>query len=419
MTLAAVGLLLAGCGGHRHPTTAPARAATPQAKEARRPPDDSQQLEALLNARAMATMHGDAAALARTSIGAQRRRDRRVARAAAPLPIAHLKLIAQTTDLTGRRAVMHVEAIYAFSHVHSRFVRHSRITAVRTAAGWRVRRDLALGAKAPWELGRYTVRRSRHFLALAPRGLDVGSLMDDLEQGRALMHRGLPEVRPPGRMLVLVARDGTDARALTRNVRSLNSLTAIAEAQVTLRGPARRVSWITGQRILVVWRAYGDRSSAERQMVIAHELTHAALARRTSGRTPAWLVEGIAMYASGDQRSANAGALLSGARLEVAGQQSAADRMLSLTRLARPHAMSRLAPIPLAVAYSFASAAAYAVAAEHGRSGLLRLYDAFNDERFRGHAGPRLDDRVVRRVLHESLRSVQADADAFARAHAG
>jgi hypothetical protein len=327
-------------------------------------------------------------------------------------------MISQATDLTGRRAVLHVETIYSFRHVQSRFVKHSKVTAVRTHAGWRVRRDRALGVKAPWELGRYAVRRSRHFLALTPRGLDVGSLMSDLEAGRALMHRGLPEVRPPGRMLVLVARDIADARALTQDVRSLDGLTAVAEAQVTQRGPARRVGWITGQRILVMWSAYGDRATAERQMVIAHELTHAALARRTSGRIPAWLVEGIAMYASGDQRSANAGALLSGAQLKVAGEQGAADRVLSLRRLARPKAMNRLAPIPLAVAYSYASAAAYAIVAKHGRAALLRLYDAFNDEQIRGHAGPRLDDRITRRVLHESLRAVEADAEAYAREHA-
>jgi hypothetical protein len=406
----------AGCGGHSHPK--PARTATPHRRATPQPPDDTDRLRALLNERAVATLHGDTAALARTSLGRQRRRDRHVARDAGPLPIAHLRMIAQTTDLAGRRAVMHVETIYGFRRVHGRFVTHSKMTAVRTAAGWRVRRDRALGDKAPWEVGRYTVRRSRHFLALTPRGLDVGGLMSDLEAGRTLMRRGLPEAPGPGRMLVLIAAGGADGRALTRDVRSLGSLTAIAEAQVTLRGPARRVSWVTGQRILVMWPAYGSRSSAERRMVIAHELTHAALAHRTSGRVPGWLVEGIAMYASGDQRSADAGALLSGARLKVAGAQTAAERALSLRRLARPGVMNRLDALPRAVAYSFASAAVYAIAAEHGRSALLRLYDAFNDEQIRGRAGPRLDDRVTRRILHKSLRSVQADADAYARAHA-
>jgi hypothetical protein len=327
-------------------------------------------------------------------------------------------MVARSTKVSGSKAVLQVQTIYGFSRVHSLYVKRSRVTAVKTAQGWRIARDRALGVKAPWELGHYTVRHSRHFLALAPKGLHVGSLMTDLEHGRSEQRRGLPGARPPGRMLVIVTRGTRDTRALTRHVRTLGALTALAEAQVVMRGPARKVSAITGQRILVLWGAYGDHPAHERRMVIAHELTHAALAWRTTGRTPAWLVEGIAMYASGDQRAGDAGALLAGAQLRVASQQGAAEHVLSLARLARPNAMNRLSTIPIAVAYSFSSAAAYAIAARHGRAGLLRLYDAFNNARIRGHAGARLDDRVLRHALHESLRSVQADAEAFARAHA-
>jgi hypothetical protein len=327
-------------------------------------------------------------------------------------------MTSRSTQIDGDRAVLNVETIYSFSGVRSLFVKHARVTAKKTPEGWRVTHDRARGVRAPWELGRYTVHRSRHFLALSPHGLRVGSLMSDLEHGRTEQHHGLPSARPPGRMLVLVTRGTSDARALTRDVRALGSLTAMAEAEVTFRGPARRVTVISGQRIVVFWRSYGGRPTQERRMVMAHELTHAALARRTTGRTPAWLVEGIAMYASGDQRAGDAGALLSGARLKVASEQPAADRVMSLAHLARPRAMNRLSTIPLAVAYSFASAAAYAIAEKHGRAGLVRLYKAFNDESIHGHAGARLDSRVTRHVLHESLSSVQADAEAYARAHA-
>ena len=153
-------------------------------------------------------------------------------------------------------------------------------------------------------------------------------------------------------------------------------------------------------------------------MVIAHELAHAALARQTTGRTPAWLVEGTAMYASGDQRAGQAGSLLSGAQLVDASQQTAARRTLSLAALAQPDAMSGLAEVPRAVAYSYASAAAYAIAARLGGAGLLRLSRAFNDESIPGRPGRRLDDRVLRHTLHESLSNVQRDTDALARAHA-
>jgi hypothetical protein len=416
--LAAAALLLAGCGGHHKAAVADAATPKATATPTARPPSDAEQLRALLRTRAAATREGDAAALVRTSTGPQRRRDRHAAAAAGPLPLAHLAMVEQAGQVSGSHAVLHVETIYGFSGVHSLFVKHSRVTAVKSAQGWRIARDRALGVKAPWELGRYTVRHSRHFLALAPKGLHVGSLMSDLEHGRAEQRRGLPGAHPPGRMLVIVTRGTRDTRALTRHVRTLGALTALAEAQLTMRGPARKVSAITGQRILVLWSAYGGHPAQTRRMVIAHELTHAALAWRTSGRTPAWLVEGIAMYASGDQRAGDAGALLAGARLKVASQQGAAEHVLSLSRLAQPNAMNRLSTIPIAVAYSFSSAAAYAIASRHGRSALLRLYDAFNSARFRGHAGARLDDKVLRHTLHESLKSVQADAEAFARAHA-
>jgi hypothetical protein len=416
LALATATALLAGCGGHSHP--AAAGAATPKAKPASRPPSDTDQLRSLLNARAVATREGDATALERTSTGRQRRRDGLAAAAARPLSLSHVAMTPQTTEIDGDRAVLQVETTYSFSGVRSLFVKHSRVSAEKTSQGWRVTRERARGVKAPWDLGRYTVHRSRHFVALSPRGLQVGGLMSDLEHGRTEQHRGLPSARPPGRMLVLVTRGASDARALTRDVRALGSLTAMAEAEVSFRGPARRVSVLSGQRIVVFWRSYGGRSTQERRMVMAHELTHAALARRTTGRTPAWLVEGIAMYASGDQRAGDAGALLTGARLKVASEQSAAERELSLAHLARPRAMNRLSSIPLAVAYSFSSAAAYAIAAKHGRAGLLRLYRAFNDESIHGHASARLDNRVIRHALHESLRSVQADAEAFARAHA-
>jgi hypothetical protein len=415
--IAVVVLAVAGCGGSHHHPKAKAKAKAPA--QAGHAPDASAQLTSLLDTRAAAIRSGDTAKLLGTSIGAQRRRDRRAAIAAKSLPLSAVSISAKATDIGTDRAVIDAQTAYAFTGVGSHFVKRSRITAVRTRAGWRVRRDRGLGVKAPWELGRYTARNSAHFLALAPRGLRVSGLMTDLERGRAQMHRALPGVPPPGRLLVVVARGNEDTRALTRDVRTLGSLTALAEARVVTGGPALRVKAVSGQRVLVLWRSYGSRPAAERRMVIAHELTHAALARRTTGRTPAWLVEGIAMYASGDQRAAEAGALLSGARLTVASQQRPAERMLSLARLARPDALTMLGAIPLSVAYSYASAAAYAIAAKHGRSGLLRLYQAFNDESIRGRAGHRLDDRVMRHALHESLDQVKADADAFARAHAG
>ena len=242
--------------------------------------------------------------------------------------------------------------------------------------------------------------------------------MTDLEKGRAKMKNSLPGIKPPDRILVIVARTSTDTKALTQDIRTIKALTAVAEAKVYLRGPARKVDAVRAQRVFVLWRSYGNRSVKERRMVIAHELTHAALVKRSGGRVPPWLSEGIAMYASGDKRSGDAGAILSGAQLKDQSKQTATENVLSLTRLAKPTALDRMSTIPLSFAYSYASAAAYAIAAKHGGAkALLRLYSGFNSEKIKGKPGRKLTDRVMRKTLHTSLSSVENDVKSYARSN--
>src|SRR5215210_8198456 len=103
---------------------------------------------------------------------------------------------------------------------------------------------------------------------------------------------------------------------MTTGIRGVATLAAISDSAVREQGPADRVVRVSSQRLLVVWPAFAPLDPDGRRRVVAHELTHAALAARTSGRTPAWLVEGIALYASGDRRWGDAGRLLSGAQLQ-------------------------------------------------------------------------------------------------------
>ena len=169
--------------------------------------------------------------------------------------------------------------------------------------------------------------------------MKVGSLMTDLEKGRARMKRGLPGVKAPGEG----ARDRRPQQqrhaALTKDLKTLSV------AGRGRRGPGARptgrprsVDDVGGQRVFVLWRSYGKRSArASAARSIAHELVHAALARRTGGRVPPWLSEGIAMYVSGDKRAGDAGALLSGAASSrTRPSRSAAKNALSLARLSKP-----------------------------------------------------------------------------------
>jgi hypothetical protein len=420
--LTAAAFLITACGGGDASPKQPAQkttvhsASTKPKAAATRAPTDTEQLTELLNDRADALAQEDEKAFLNTSTGKQATKDKGAFERAGALPLNGVHLTPAQTQIDGDRATLRVAMTYSFDDLDTEFVKRSRMTAVKTPAGWRVQLDKpTYGELAPWEYASYKARTSRHFLALAPKSLKVGSLMTDLEKGRSQMKRALPGVKPPDRLLVIVARTSTDTRALTVDIRTIKALTAVAEAKVFLRGPARQVDSVRGQRVFVLWRSYGNRSVKDRRMTIAHELTHAALVKRTGGRVPPWLAEGVAMYASGDKRAGDAGALLSGARLKDTSKQKPAMNTLSLTRLAKPTALERMSAIPLSFAYSYASAAAYAIADKYGAKGLMRLYSAFSSEKIKGKPGRKLTDRAMRRALHASLDSVEANIKAYAR----
>ena len=116
--------------------------------------------------------------------------------------------------------------------------------------------------------------------------MKVGSLMTDLEKGRARMKRGLPGVKAPAKLLVIVTRNSKDTKALTKDYSTLRSLVAVAEAQVAIDGPAEKVSAVGGQRVFVLWRSYGKPQRRRAADLVAHELVHAALVKRSGGRIP-------------------------------------------------------------------------------------------------------------------------------------
>jgi hypothetical protein len=334
------------------------------------------------------------------------------------LPLRDVHSSLRVLLLTGREATVAVHTSYAFAGASGRFDAPRTVRAKQTAEGWRVVSAAPGGRdRPPWEVVALRPSRSAHFLVL---GAPVPGLLPTLEAGRRRLAAALPGVRPPQRLLVIVAADAAQARRLTRVISGVETLAAISDARVRESGPARRVVAIAGQRLLVVRPAYEGLDQAGRLRVVTHELTHAALAARTSGRTPAWLIEGVALYASGDDRAAEAARLLRGE--PIAGVSAARSRIvrraLSLATLIGPESIARLSGAAQAAAYAAASAAAFAIADRYGRRGLLRLYDAFNAVDLPGRVTPALDDRAARRALGTSLPAIQRAMERYARAHA-
>jgi hypothetical protein len=400
IAVAAAALPLAGCLGGGDPEP---REGSPAQRPQR--PTDEEQLMALLDRRARALQRGDAGRYAATAFGPQRVTDRRAARNARGLPLRAVRLSAGDIRVDGRSAVLHVRSSYAVAGVRGRYDAERTLRAVRRESGWRIYGQTGRRRQHPWEVARFSAERTRHFVVLAPAGLATDGLTDALEAGYARMQDILASGRLRRRYLVVVAADSGQARAMTAGIRGVATLAAISDTGVRESGPAERVVRVASQRLLVVWPEFGPLDPEGRDRVVAHELTHAALAGQTSGRTPSWLVEGVALYVSGDRRVADAAQLVT----DQAFAGGDAGRALTLTGLSRPDAIARLDGSGQTAAYAYSSAAAFYVAERFGRERFFDLYDAFNEESLQGEPGPDLTDRAIRRALGLRLRRLERD----------
>jgi hypothetical protein len=398
--------VLAGCGGSSRPEAAPPPTSTPPGSPATKPAEgDATALERLLTRRSRALQEDRLVAYAATATGPQRIRDRAAARNAAPLRLRDVELAVDSIDVSGRRARLQVRSIYGIRGVRGTFTSARRLTAVRTGKGWRVQSETSRRERHPWEIGPVVERRSRHFVVIAPGGIEIeaADLLEAFEGGYARMGEVLRRPRLRRRYLVVVADRASAARALTRRIRGVESLAAISDSEVHETGPAQRVTEVSSQRLLVVWPSFSTLDADGRTRVVTHELTHAALAGLTSGRTPAWLLEGMALYVSEDRRAGEAGELV------VSATSATARRALTLAGLSRPDAIARLHGDAQAAGYAYASAAAFYIVGRFGRKRYLELYDAFNDDDLTGRAGTEVTSRAVERTLGRSLSRLDRD----------
>ena len=256
---------------------------------------------------------------------------------------------------------------------------------------------------------------------LTPRDVDVraAGLPAALERAPRTIARLLPD-RIARRYLVVVAPDAPRAHRLASHIAGIESLVAVADSDIREEGAARHPDQVYAQRLVLIWPPYKALAPAGQARILEHELTHLVTAPVTSGLTPSWLVEGLALYVSGDRRVDEAAQLLGAVVLDGAGGQgaAAAHRSLALASLSAPDAIARLDGPGQAAAYAYASSAAFYIADKYGRRALLRLYAVFNADDLPGGAGVAVTDAAVRRVLHVSLGRLERNLRAWIVARA-
>jgi hypothetical protein len=369
-------VLLAGCGGGGN-----GRTTTDPAKDTRAKPDTERELREALAVRA-----------------------RRDARRARGLGIRDVHYVIGEGDVDDSRATLRVRLTYGVRGVAGSFASPRTLEMQRSGGRWRVSRQRSRRQRAPWEVGRFRRVSTSHFVVWAPRSVDpvAGGLTDALEAGYERVRGVIAKGHLRRRYLVVVAGDAAQARRITSAIRGLSSLTALTDTEVRQAGPAQRVRSVASQRLLVLWPAFTALPPESQQIVVTHELTHAALAPATSGRTPSWLTEGLALYVSGDRRVGEAAQLVGGA------QASAVRRSLTLTALSDPDAIGKLSGKAQSAAYAYASSAAFYINDRFGRGKLLKLYDAFNRESLTGE-GADAADQAVRKVLDMPLTRLERD----------
>jgi hypothetical protein len=332
LTLVVAAVVAGGCAGEgagpgaRDAATAESRTAEPGAREL---------LEQLLEQRAEALAKGKRRAYVSTAAGNQRARDRIAMRNSRNVALADARYEIDRLRLRERRATLAVRLTYSLPGIRGEYSAARRVVAIRRANGWRVRREGGRRERLPWEIGPYVTSRTRHFVVLAPADADLGALPEVLETAYAAISQRLVRPKPRRRYLVVAVADAQAAHRVTRLIRGTESLAALTDAEVRDAGPARQVRDVVGLRMLVVLSNFAQQPYEDQVTVLAHELTHAVLTPRTSGRTPAWLTEGIAMYLSADRRVGQAAELVAGAG------DRAQRRALTLTGLSRPDAISK------------------------------------------------------------------------------
>jgi len=357
--------------------------------------DSDEEIKQLLADRAAALEARDAKVLRATAAGGQRTRDRRALANLEALPLERVELEPGDTEISGSRATMRAGMAYRIKGASRPFLTSREVVARKSSSGWKIVRDVPRYDALPWEVERYKATTGRNVVLLTPPGAEAGTLMPGLQSAYGRIARALPARDLPKRVLVIAASDAGEVKQLDgKGVAS--AVVAMASVAVDYKpGGALEVERVLSQRMTIILDRYGRMPEQEREWTLAHEMVHTAMNPDTSGRTPIWIIEGVAMYVSGEDLSGYTGA--------VAGEAP------TLRQLSRQNALAKLSDADAqSAAYVVASAAAEAIAGRKGNKGLFRFYEAFNDSTITGPPGPRTTDKVLRKSVGMSLRELDA-----------
>lgn len=256
-----------------------------------------------------------------------------------------------------------------------------------------------------WAGGRLQVVRGRRSLVLAESGAmgqdtagqdgagqdgagqDTAGLRDiaaRLDAG-VLAVSGVVGDRWARHVVALVPATEQKAEELVGDVRNLGDIAALAAFTGDEGGKG------TGEdRVVITPTAFGRLNPLGRHVVLTHELVHVAMGGARDGRTPMWLIEGLADYVG----YKNAGVATKAAARELAELIASGDMPTALPgRTEFESSGDRLS-----AAYEGAWLACRMVAERYGEDKLVRLYRTAEAEP--GEAGdPRAEDRALRKVL--------------------
>ena len=245
--------------------------------------------------------------------------------------------------------------------------RAPRLPSAAGPGGWRLAAERRGRERQPWELSPVREVSTEHVLLLTPRAVGVDGIPAVFERA----YRTVPGGCRCGRARATSWWWPATPRrpAPTPRISGLESLVAIADADVRQAPGSERPLAVISQRLVLIWPGYRAQDAAGRERVLEHELTHLVTPASPPGSRPAgWrrASRSTSRATGGWPGGAAAGHHVAGGAYGPAAD--AAHRVLSLTALSAPDALARLAGPAQGAAYAYASSAAFYIAARYGRT---------------------------------------------------